>query len=148
MAEIIDVLFLHGKNQETGESETDVFAYFPNEISSTGPDYKGKVISFKTSYAHVGQHSACHPDYAAECKEANFAEYSDLLKELVSIGYKKLNILNSQETELHRQPTAYELKLGYGGTFWRTFKLAKCIDKKGNLKKWIKSEDDHLRYYR
>lgn len=72
------------------DSENDVWAFFPEEIAH---DY------FLTCYAHIGQHSACHPDYAKECKEANYDQYSDLKKELESIGYK-LEILN---TDFKRQ---------------------------------------------
>jgi hypothetical protein len=45
----------------------------------------------RTCYSHIGQHSACHPDYAKECKEAT--DYQELKEELESIGYS-LNILN------------------------------------------------------
>ena len=58
----------------------EVFAYFPEE----NYDYDGQL---KMSYAHIGQHSACHPDYAAESRPATVQEYADLKKELESIGY-------------------------------------------------------------
>lgn len=57
----------------------DLFAYFPYMESSKG---------FKTCYAHIGQHSACSPDYAKECRPATPTEYADLQKELTSIGYE------------------------------------------------------------
>ena len=53
-----------------------VFAYFPKETHHA---------EFKTCYAHIGQHSACHPDYIKECKPAT--DYKDLFEELESIGY-------------------------------------------------------------
>ena len=57
----------------------DLMAYFPYMVSSKG---------FKTCYAHIGQHSACSPDYAKECRPATPTEYADLQKELISIGYE------------------------------------------------------------
>lgn len=78
-----DVIFLIPLDEDFKEQ---IFAYFPKE--TFGTDYK-----VKNSYAHIGQHSACHVDYAKECKEANFNQYQDLKRELESIGYN-LNILN------------------------------------------------------
>lgn len=77
------------------EANNNVFAYFPDEVYLTSKDYKGAFIDFKTCYCHVGQHSACHPDLAKECKQAEFSEYQDLLKELINIGYN-LEIMNDQ----------------------------------------------------
>jgi hypothetical protein len=58
----------------------DVFAYFPEE---TADQHNNKL-----SYAHIGQHSACHPDYAKESRAATPEEYKDLYNELVnSVGY-------------------------------------------------------------
>ena len=64
-------------NETNGES--DLFAYFPDEI------HNGQ---FRTAYSRIGQHSACHPDYAAESRPATLAEYQDLKSELESIGYQ------------------------------------------------------------
>lgn len=84
-----DVLFLWERDEPK-----DVFAYFPNE------QYYGKIqgmtaidMAMRTCYAHIGQHSACHPDYARECREASPEEFKPLMEELESIGYN-LNILN------------------------------------------------------
>jgi hypothetical protein len=78
-----DVLFLWERDEPK-----DVFAYFPQDMDYTlqNPDLRG-------CYAHIGQHSACHPDYARECKEASPDEFKPLMEELESIGYD-LNILN------------------------------------------------------
>jgi hypothetical protein len=57
----------------------EVFAYFP-EIDG---DNKGN----KTCYAHIGQHSACSPEYVKECKRATKEQYQPLMKELEEIGY-------------------------------------------------------------
>jgi hypothetical protein len=61
------------------EENEDLMAYFPCEEFSEG---------YKTSYSHIGQHSACHPNYAKECREATMLEYLDLFNELQSIGYR------------------------------------------------------------
>jgi hypothetical protein len=71
---------------EKDPENLDVFAYFPEE----NHDPQGK---FKTSYSHVGQHSAIHPQYAAESRPATPEEYVDLKAELESIGYN-LEVLN------------------------------------------------------
>jgi len=125
-----------------GNLPCNVFAFFPNDRhNNSNPD-------LFTSYAHLGQHSACSLEYANECKEANYNEFADLLRELIGQGYNDLQIMNKQEITYHRQPTAYELKLGYGATFYRDFRLHQTgITKTGNLKKWFIA-DDGLRYYR
>jgi hypothetical protein len=125
------------------DSDNEVFAFFNEEmhnwIGLNKPNFY--------SYSHIGQHSSCSVEYANECKEAEYYQYQDLLKELISIGYKDLQVLNSQEIELHRKPAAFEIKLGYGATFYRNFKLSNILNKQGNIKKWISSPDDNLRYY-
>lgn len=78
-----DVLFLWEQPSEDGQ---DVFAFFPNEKYNSNP----KLFE---SYSHIGQHSACHIDYANKCLQASPEQYSDLEKELTQIGYN-LNILN------------------------------------------------------
>ena len=120
-----------------------VFAFFP-EMDYNVPLY-GKEM--KTCYAHLGQHSACLQDYADECEEAKYNEYSDLLKELIGQGYTDLEVLNNQVIELHRKPTKGEIKFGEGATHYRCFLIGDVLDKKGNIKQWIKAKDDSLRYY-
>jgi hypothetical protein len=131
------VKFLHEKDRE------GVFAYFPDTIFSIAPNGE----PFHTCYADIGQHSACSIEYANECKEATYSEYADLLKELISIGYKDLVIINEQKFELHRQPTKGELKFGVGATHYRDFSASDVVNNKGELKTWILSKDDQLRYY-
>lgn len=75
-----EVCFLVNETQE----EADMFAYFPM-MEHRNP--------FKTAYSHIGQHSACHPDYAKESRPATPEEYQDLFTELESIGYN-LHIIN------------------------------------------------------
>ena len=71
-------------------------AYFP-ELNH---NWEGTT---KTCYAHIGQHSPCHPDYAAECREAKPEEYKDLLEELTSIaGYDNLVILNKPVQDMEQ----------------------------------------------
>ena len=123
------------------ESNT-VFAFFPDMLYNVG--LYGK--DMKTCYAHSGQHSACLEDYANECEEAKYNEFADLLKELIGQGYK-LQVLNNQSIELHRKPTKGEIKFGEGATHYRNFLIGEVLDKKGNIKKWVKTNDDLLRYY-
>lgn len=115
----------------------DVFAYFPEIIHND---------NFKTCYAHIGQHSACHADYAKECKEANYNQYMGLLKELIGQGYKDLTVLNTQEIEAHRPPTERELKFGEGATHYLTVALSCVLNKQGDIKKWFVYPGDKLRY--
>lgn len=73
--------------ENTDENTQQVFAFFPNYFYN-----KELYKTTFTSYAHIGQHSACHIDYAKECKPANIEQYQALKNELESIGYK-LNVL-------------------------------------------------------
>jgi hypothetical protein len=123
------------------ESNT-VFAFFPDMLYNV--ELYGK--DMKTCYAHLGQHSACLQNYADECKEAKYNEYADLLKELIGQGYK-LEVLNKQEIEYYRAATNEELKFGEGAIHYRDFLIGEVLDKKGNIKQWVKAEDDLLRYY-
>lgn len=127
----------------------NVFAYFPYEIFNfKSPNDIYSLQNDRMSYAHLGQHSACSTYYAKECKEANFNQYNDLLRELIGQGYKDLQILNSQTIECHRPPTKGEIKFGEGATHYRNFTLAEIgINKKGDFKKWFIAKDDGLRYY-
>jgi hypothetical protein len=78
---------IHSDPLEMGND--DLFAFFPDDIC----DHDGNL----TSYAHVGQHSACCQAYADESREATKEEYKGLLEELVSIGYDDLLILNEDK---------------------------------------------------
>ena len=73
------VIFLMEKPE--GDLPCNVFAFFP----------EGKYSHWENGtfscYAHLGQHSACHIDYANECKEATPEQYKDLKTELEGIGY-------------------------------------------------------------
>ena len=130
------VIFLIEKQE--GDLPCNVFAYFP-EIRST------KEPGMFTSYAHLGQHSACHENYAKGCKQAEYVEYRELLRELIGQGYKDLRIMNTQIFSYHRKPTPSEIKQGYGATHWMDFLAADCVDKAGKVKKWVKGPDA-LRY--
>jgi hypothetical protein len=142
-----NVKFLMEKKE--GNLQCNVFAFFQNKPHFPNEPYSHTDNNIFTSYAHLGQHSACHIDYANECKEANYNVYSDLLKELIAQGYKDLKIINSQVFECHRRPTAYEIQFGEGATHYRNFTLAQIgIKKDGDIKPWFKAKDDNLRYYR
>ncbi len=128
------VLFLKEKDGD------GVFAYFPELVHNN---------DLKTCYAHIGQHSACHPDYAKECTEAPINQFLDLLQELISIGYNDLLVMNEQTILCRRSPTVREIKFGEGGIHYRNFPLSIIGLKKGKAewKKWFISSDDGLRYY-
>jgi len=68
--------------------ENHILAFFPNE------KYNSIEPNVFTCYQHIGQHSACHIDYAKECKEATPEQYADLLAELKGQGYDDLEIIN------------------------------------------------------
>jgi hypothetical protein len=138
-----NVLFLIEKIN--GELQIpDVFAFFPDDNYS-----HSKTDGRFTCYTHLGQYSACHIDYANECKEANFSQYRELLRELIGQGYKDLNVLNKQKFEYWRQPNDREIKIGIIDHHYREFTLSEIgITQKGDLKKWIKAKDDGLRYNR
>jgi len=71
------------------DPEGSTFAYFPDEIWDNQNN--------RTSYAHVGQHGACSPEYVKECKLATLEQYSDLLAELKNTGYDNLRVTNPKE---------------------------------------------------
>lgn len=62
------------------EEDGDIMAYFPLEYWNNSDT--------RTCYAHVGQHSACHPDYVKDLKVATEQEYTPLFEELTGQGYK------------------------------------------------------------
>lgn len=127
-----DVLFLIEKPE--GNLKCDIFAFFTSEKYNDTPN-------LFTCYAHVGQHSSCHLDYANACEQAVYSQYQDLLKELISLGYN-LNVLNSQFIEYHRQPTESEIKFGNGATHYKDFLPSQYLKKDGRLKKRIKDIDN------
>jgi len=56
------------------------YAYFPDEKYS-------QQIGVYNCYSHVGQHSACHEDYAKDSVLCTKKEYKDLYAELTGLGY-------------------------------------------------------------
>ena len=72
------------------KKDNDIYAYFP-QLNYAKYLYGNSV---KTCYAHIGQHSACAVEYAKESKPAKCKEYEGLLKELISVGYTDLKVLN------------------------------------------------------
>ena len=61
------------------EKNDDLFAYFPFDEWCNGT---------KSCYTPMEGHSAVHPLYTLECREATLPEYLDLFNELQSIGYR------------------------------------------------------------
>jgi len=67
----------------------EVFALFPHDVCNN----QGHV----TSYQHIGQHSQANYRYCiGQSKKATKREYMPLKKELVSVGYKTLNVISRQ----------------------------------------------------
>lgn len=133
----------------------DLFAYFPDVKSSTlNPNER-------SCYSHVGQHSGCSREYAAESKPAELKKKgaecpaNELIKELESIGYNllvvspvKLSVRDEiTQLEYHRNPTPSELKFGYGATHYKSFLIKECCKPGRVPKQWFTAEDG-LRYYR
>lgn len=61
----------------------DVTAVFPYEEHG----FNGYRNDLCICYAHIGQHSACAPEYYQPLKLANKEQYQELYNELISIGY-------------------------------------------------------------
>lgn len=72
------------------ENGHNVFAYFPDLPA----DHEGN----KTSYSHIGQHSACSPNYVKGKKLATPEQYRELLEELIKQGYDNLKVIDSRHT--------------------------------------------------
>lgn len=86
------------------DKNNDLFAYFPEEI------HNGE---YRTGYSHIGQHSAVHPKYAEESREATPEEYQNLKNELEGAGYN-LDILNTtNETTGASSAGAFAPALGF-----------------------------------
>lgn len=69
------------------QDNDDIFAYFPEILEGKKYNVRTGEEIFCSSYAHVGQHSACSNLYVKECKKATPEQYKDLKEELTSIGY-------------------------------------------------------------
>lgn len=74
------VVFLLEQNAEGYTMSDGVFAFFPEEAYNED-------VNLRSCYAHVGQHSACHVDYASGCKLASKVRYAPLKAELEGLGY-------------------------------------------------------------
>ena len=79
-----------------------IFKKRPLEVDRSGVYGWGVIVLFPDmknweyiwSYEHLWQHSDASPDLLDELENATPEEYNDLLKELVSIWYDDLIILN------------------------------------------------------
>lgn len=116
----------------------DVFAYFPDII------HNGES---KTCYAHVGQHSACHPDYLKGKKQASVEAYFDLYRELIGQGYGDLVVLNKSINEQVRRQSDIN-----AGKVWQIRleshpeKLEFECKSRGACIKWLKENDEFKNY--
>jgi len=68
--------------------EGEVIALFPQEVNEVNSRWI-------MSYMHIGQHSDASKDLLQELPDATPDQYSDLKKELETLGYQ-LQILNLQ----------------------------------------------------
>lgn len=100
------VFLIHKENNE-------LFAYFPYEKYHS---YKSKI---RTCYAHIGQHSACSPEYAKESRLATEQEYKDLRNELESIGYN-LEILDGLKRKNAISKIVYPVNCKFGAPMGRS----------------------------
>lgn len=117
---------------EKDPENPDVFAYFPEE----NYDNDGK---FKTGYSHIGQHSAVHPQYAAESRPATPEEYADLKAELEGVGYN-LEVLENGINETTSAGSAGGAAgyVGYAGpAAWGSGDLMKTKGKSKVMRKPI-----------
>lgn len=48
----------------------------------------------------------------------------------------------------HREPTALEIRQGYGATHYLDVPMSMVMKPDGRLKRWFRSRTDGLRYYR
>ena len=111
---------------ERDPKDPDLFAFFPEEV------HNGEYL---TAYSHIGQHSAAHPDYAKESREATPEEYADLKAELEGIGYN-LEILNGlQESTSAGSAGGAAGYVGYAGPAAFSSKGDLSGDFKGKKKK-------------
>lgn len=69
------------------EANKDLFAFFPQLIASRNFTNDNGEYTKKFCYSSIGQHSACSLNYVKESRPATESEYTDLKKELESIGY-------------------------------------------------------------
>ncbi len=78
-------------------SNGDIIALFPAEVS----DYQGQ---YCLSYMHIGQHGGA--EYSLILQQTlptKPAEYADLLKELIAIGYTDLKIYQRRTRVLYNE---------------------------------------------
>lgn len=65
---------------------------FAGDVTAVFPGIPGSPNMW-TCYAHVGQHSSCSPAWVRMTRNARYAEYAGLLKELHAIGYTNLRLI-------------------------------------------------------
>lgn len=98
-SESIDTLinFLKGEkrriNEEIAATEKElttevIFKKEGTEVTAVMPYEIFDRLGNMTNYAHVGQHSACSPEYVKKLRNATEEEYTKLKSELEAAGYK------------------------------------------------------------
>ena len=78
--------------RKTKDKDGDIVAIFP--FTPWNPeDYT------IACYMHIGQHGPCTWDWVRQCtKPASDAEFTDLLRELKSVGYDDLRVIRRLPT--------------------------------------------------
>ncbi len=82
-----------------GFVDSDVIALFPEEKTTD---------NFIQSYQNIGQHSGASPELITELDKASCCEYKNLYNELVSIGYKNIEIIDYENCINYTQPAIEE----------------------------------------
>lgn len=116
-----------------------VFAFFPDQ------KYNSFEKDIFQSYAHLGQHSGCHIDFANESRKATPKEYKSLFEELENYCGYNLEIVDHNEPLIscRREPTEYEIKFGEGAIHYRDFTPSEIgLNKKGELKIRFRADDN------
>jgi len=91
-----------------------------------------------------------------DCESLSYSDCETMLAQMEKLGYTfefgldavPFNLCEIENViAYHRQPTAAEIKFGYGATHYKDFPLSQCTKKDGNYKKWLICPVDGLRYY-
>ncbi len=82
----------------TYNKQSEVLAVFMRHSAEVRRNYQG--VWVRGCYAHNGQHGECY-DGMQRRKAATPKQYTPLLKELESIGYDNLVVMNKEKGQEH-----------------------------------------------
>lgn len=77
-----------------------IFVDIEGQITAIFPELKADYNGNLTSYAHIGQHSACNPEHIFINRIPSYDEYKPLLYELIQIGYDPCVISEHERRQL------------------------------------------------